>query len=58
MKKPTDTFKTLAKPSVETLFKEKKSKFIGYAFPIQSETEVKPLIEELKSCVLCLAVRG
>jgi len=48
MKKPTDTFKTLAKPSEETLFKEKKSKFIGYAFPIQSETEVKPLIEELK----------
>lgn len=44
----SDTYKTISKASEEILFKEKKSKFYGYAFPIQSEEEVKPLIEELK----------
>lgn len=43
-----DTFKTLAFPSPQILFKEKNSKFFGYAFPIQSETEVKPIIENLR----------
>tara|TARA_R110000868_G_scaffold118418_2_gene314038 strand:- start:53 stop:670 length:618 start_codon:yes stop_codon:yes gene_type:complete len=45
---PADTYRTLAKPSEEILFKEKKSKFFGYAFPISSEEEVKPLLEEIK----------
>ncbi|QXP53465.1 YigZ family protein [Cellulophaga sp. HaHa_2_95] len=44
----SDTYKTLSKPSEEILFKEKKSKFYGYAFPIQSEEDVKPLLEEIK----------
>ncbi|MGB5499279.1 MAG: YigZ family protein [Maribacter sp.] len=44
----SDKFKTLAKPSNEILFKEKKSKFFGYAFPITTEDEVKPIIEGLK----------
>lgn len=44
----SDTYKTIGKASEEILFKEKKSKFYGYAFPIQNEEEVKPLIEELK----------
>ncbi|PWA04155.1 IMPACT family protein [Flavobacterium psychrotolerans] len=43
-----DTFKTIACASPETLFKEKNSKFFGYAFPILSENEVKPLIEPLR----------
>lgn len=44
----TDCYKTLSKPSKEVLFKEKKSKFYGYAYPLESEDEVKPLIEKLK----------
>ncbi len=48
MEKASDTYKTLSKPSEEILFKEKKSKFFGYAFPIQSEKEVKPILEEIK----------
>ncbi len=43
-----DTYNTIAFPSEETLFKEKSSKFFGYAFPIESENEVKPVIEVLK----------
>ena len=43
-----DTYKTLAAPSEETLFKEKNSKFFGYAYPISSEDEVKGIIENLK----------
>ena len=42
-----DTYKTIAYPSEEILFKEKNSKFFGYAFPIDSEDQVKPLIEPL-----------
>ena len=43
-----DTYKTIASPSVEILFKEKNSKFYGYAFPVQSEMEVKPIIDNLR----------
>ncbi|MCD0467566.1 YigZ family protein [Flavobacterium sp. ENC] len=43
-----DTYKTIAFESEETLFKEKGSKFFGYAFPIETEDEVKPIIEILK----------
>lgn len=43
-----DTYNTIAFPSEESLFKEKSSKFFGYAFPIESEDEVKPIIEILK----------
>ena len=43
-----DTYNTIAFPSEEILFKEKGSKFIGYAYPIEHENEVKPLIEQLK----------
>jgi uncharacterized YigZ family protein len=48
MEEHNDTFKTLSQPSEEILFKEKKSKFFGYAFPIESEADVKPLIADLK----------
>ena len=43
-----DTYKTIASPSSAILFKEKNSKFFGYAFPIQSESEVKPILESLR----------
>ena len=44
----TDTYKTIEKPSKETLFKEKGSKFFGYAFPVLSEDDVKNCLEELR----------
>ena len=44
----SDTYKTLAKPTNEILFKEKKSKFYGYAYPITSEDEVKAIIEGIR----------
>ncbi len=43
-----DTYTTIAQATEEILFKEKSSKFFGYAFPIQSEEEVKPIIEQLR----------
>ncbi|MBE0391419.1 YigZ family protein [Flavobacterium sp. PL002] len=43
-----DTYNTIAFESEETLLKEKNSKFFGYAFPISSEEELKPIIETLK----------
>ena len=43
-----DTYNTIGFPSEELLFKEKNSKFFGYAFPIQTEEAVKPLIETLR----------
>lgn len=43
-----DTYKTLASPSEETLYKEKNSKFFGLAFPITSEDDVKVILEEIR----------
>ena len=43
-----DTYKTISSPTPEVLIKEKKSKFYGYAFPITTEDEVKPIIAILK----------
>ena len=43
-----DTYTTIAQATEEILFKEKSSKFFGYAFPIQSEEEVKPIIDQLR----------
>ncbi len=43
-----DVYKTLSEPSPEILFKERKSKFFGYAYPISNENEVKPIIESLR----------
>lgn len=43
-----DTYKTLSKPSKEILLKEKKSKFFGYAFPVQNEKEIKLQLEKLR----------
>ncbi len=43
-----DTYKTILKPSEEVLYKEKGSKFFGYAFPVFTEEEVKEHLDELK----------
>jgi len=43
-----DTYKTLATPSPETLFKEKNSKFFGYAYPVTTEDEVKALLIDIR----------
>ena len=43
-----DTYITLAQATEEILFKEKSSKFFGYAFPIESEEEVKPILDQLR----------
>ena len=43
-----DTYRTLSQPSNEILFKEKNSKFFGYAFPVMNEDEVKENLELLK----------
>ncbi|AOW18937.1 YigZ family protein [Polaribacter vadi] len=43
-----DSYKTILKPSEETLFKDRNSKFFGYAFPVLHEDDVKDCLEELK----------
>ncbi|WBX74885.1 YigZ family protein [Tenacibaculum ovolyticum] len=43
-----DTYKTIDVPSEETLFKDRNSKFFGYAFPVFTEEDVKEAIEGLK----------
>ena len=43
----TDSFLTISKAE-EGLFKEKGSKFIAYAYPVETEEEIKELIQELK----------
>lgn len=43
-----DTYRTLDFPSDEILYKEKNSKFFGYAFPISSEDEAKIILESLR----------
>ena len=43
-----DTFKTIASPSTEILFKEKNSKFFGYAFPVTTEDEIKLHLDKLR----------
>jgi uncharacterized YigZ family protein len=43
-----DTYQTLAAPAPEILYKEKNSKFYGYAFPVTSEEEIKAHLEQLR----------
>jgi uncharacterized YigZ family protein len=43
-----DTYQTLAAPAPEILYKEKNSKFYGYAFPVTSEEEIKLHLEQLR----------
>jgi len=48
MEAEKDTYKTITQPSKETLFKDRGSKFYGYAYPVTSEEEIKEHIEQLK----------
>lgn len=43
-----DTYRTLDFPSEEVLYKEKNSKFLGYAFPISSEEQAKDFLDDLR----------
>ncbi|GEQ86665.1 hypothetical protein ULMS_21730 [Patiriisocius marinistellae] len=48
MSEERDTYNTILKPGEETLFKDRGSKFFGYAFPVKTEDEIKEAIEDLK----------
>ncbi len=48
MDETTDAYKTIEEPSEETLFKDRNSKFFGYAFPVLNEDNVKEAIDSLK----------
>ena len=43
-----DTYKTITSPSPEVLFKDRNSKFYGYAFPVETEEAIKECIDSLK----------
>ncbi len=43
-----DTYKTIEVETPEILYKEKNSKFFGYAFPVESEEEIKLILEQIK----------
>lgn len=43
-----DTYKTISTASEEVLYKEKNSKFFGYAFPVSTEDEIKGILERLR----------
>ena len=56
-----DTYKTIA-AAAEGVFRDRGSKFIGYAYPIRSEEEVKPILlnlreEHAKARHFCWALR-
>ena len=43
-----DLYKTITTPSIETLFKDRNSKFYGYAFPVTDEASIKDFLEFLR----------
>jgi uncharacterized YigZ family protein len=43
-----DTYKTIAAPVEGELFKDKNSKFYGFAFPVKTEEDVKAHLDDLK----------
>ena len=44
----SDSYKTILEATKETLFKDRNSKFFGFAFPVTNEEEVKDCLEEVK----------
>ena len=44
----SDTYLTIAAPA-EGLYKDKVSRFLAFAYPIYSESDVKPIVEALKT---------
>ncbi|MEN8185618.1 MAG: YigZ family protein [Bacteroidota bacterium] len=49
MAESTDTFKTIDSPANDAIFKDRGSKFLGYAFPVSAEEEIQYFIDQLKS---------
>jgi uncharacterized YigZ family protein len=43
-----DSYKTIEAPA-EGIFRDRGSKFIGYAYPIQSEEDIKSIVQNLKA---------
>ncbi|WP_294300040.1 YigZ family protein [uncultured Chryseobacterium sp.] len=43
------SFKTIESPVENTLLKEKGSKFLGFAFPVNNEEELKSALEKIRS---------
>lgn len=43
-----DTYKTIEKPA-ESIFRDRGSKFLGYAYPINSENDIKAIVAQLKT---------
>ncbi|GAB5564624.1 MAG: YigZ family protein [Winogradskyella sp.] len=46
--KSKDTYKTISKKAEGELFKDKNSKFIGFAFPVLNDNDIKLRIEAVK----------
>lgn len=43
-----DSYRTVAKPSEPVVYKDRKSKFFGFVFPISHASEVKPILDALR----------
>lgn len=43
-----DTYKTIAAPA-EAIFRDRGSKFLAFAYPIQSESQIKEIVAKLKT---------
>lgn len=48
MNNSKDTYRTILQPTEAVLFKEKNSKFFGYAFPVLNEEQIKDYLEQVK----------
>lgn len=48
MEEIKDTYRTITKASPETLYREKGSRFLGYAFPVTDEEQIKEHLEALR----------
>ncbi len=45
---PRDTYKTIEQAYGPAVFKDRKSKFLGYAYPVKTAEEIKEYLEKLK----------
>lgn len=43
-----DTYKTISQPS-ESIFRDRGSKFLGYAYPVTSDNDIKAIVASLKA---------
>lgn len=44
----SDTYRTIDQPGEETLYKDKGSKFFGYAFPVKNEEDIEKALNSLR----------